>query len=140
MGSQFSKSLTQTPHSTHSTQERIEIGVAGRHALHPIAVVGSASSHEDRRQEVSRGAPTSGRRNTTNVRLLPICTRARKGLATTQARNTLEITRAGKRSGRRSGTRHREKKQKLWRAGEERPLGELELSRVGKGVVAKIWV
>ena len=38
----------------------------------------------------------------------------------------------------RSGTRHSEKKQKLRRAGEERPLGELELGRVGKGVGAKM--
>jgi len=30
------------------------------------------------------------------------------------------------------------REQKLWRAGEERPLGELELDRVGKGVVAKL--
>ena len=26
----------------------------------------------------------------------------------------------------------------MWRAGEERPLGELELDRVGEGVVAKL--
>ena len=123
LGSHFSESLNLTPHSTSSTQERIEVGVAERRTMHPTSVVGSARSQEDRRQEVSRGAPTSGRRNTTNVRQLPICTRARQGRATPHARKTLEITRAGKRSGRRSGTRHSKKKQKLCRAGEERPAG-----------------
>ena len=63
----------------------IETGAAGRHALHPIVVVGSASSHEDRRREVSRSAPTSsGKQNTTDVRLMPIIsTHARQDLATT---------------------------------------------------------
>ena len=108
--------------------------------MHPIEVVGSVSSRKDRRREVSRSAPASGKQNINNVRLLPIPTRARQALATTKAKNRIEITRAEERSVGRSGTRHSEKKQKLWRAGEERPLGELELDRVGKGVVAKIWV
>ena len=62
----------------------------------------------------------------------------RQAFATTKAKNRIEITGADERSAGRSGTRHSEKKQKLWRAGEERPLGELELDRVGKGAVAKI--
>ena len=119
----------------------IETGAAGRHALHPIEVVGSASSQEDRRREVSRSVPTSGRQNTTNVRLVPTCTRARQGLATTKAKiearnhqgrgaERREVRRTSRR-----GTRYSEKKQKLRRAGEERPLGELELDRVGKAKI-----